>query len=374
MKSQFYIVSTFLAILICSSAEASTINVPADQPTIQDAINAAKTGDTVLVAPGTYKENINFSGKAITVRSSAGPRVTIIDGGHLGAVVTFATGETNASVLSGFTIRQGNNSGVYLDFASPVIKNNVIANNTAEFGAGMYILGASTAQVTRNTFTGNVASAGGGAIGLFDAGSVLIENNRITKNNGGGQGGAIWMVNEADEIIVQNLMFDDVASSGTEFYSSIPQSTSGYRLINNTIVSANANADAAVVADGFNTNAQIINNVIVAPGASGALICNPIYQDGPPIVTFNDAWSPKGIWYGGMCAEDGGTNGNISAIPDFVSQTNFELRNDSPAVNAGTNSAPDLPKKDFANKPRIVGGEIDMGANENQTGKAEDSQ
>jgi hypothetical protein len=345
---------------------ASIIKVPADQPTIQDGINAAVNGDTVLVAPGTYNEDINFSGKAIVVRSSGGPRVTIIDGGSLGAVVTFSSGETNASVLSGFTLQHGSNSGVYMNFASPVLKDNIIANNKAEWGAGIYIGGASTAQVLHNTFIGNVASSGGGAIGLFSAGSVRIENNRITKNNGGGQGGAFWMVGEGDEIIVQNLMYNDVASSGTEFYSLIPQSTTGYRLINNTIVSRNPNADAAVVADGFNTNAEIINNVIVAPGTSGALICNPIYYDGPPIVKFNDAWSPKGIWYGGMCAEDGGTKGNISANPDFVSSTDFELKNNSPAVNAGTTSAPDLPKKDFAGKPRIVHGKIDMGAYENQ--------
>ena len=280
---------------------ASTIHVPADQPTIQDGINAAASGDIVVVAPGTYNETLNFNGKAITVTSSGGPKVTIIDGGNLGAVVTFTTGETNASVLSGFTIQHGNNSGVYLDFASPVIMNNVIANNTAEFGAGMYILGASTAQVVGNTFLSNVASAGGGAIGLFGAGSVRIENNRITKNNGGGEGGAIWMVNEADEIIVQNVMYDDVASSGTEFYSLIPQSETGYRLINNTIISTNPNADAAVVADGFNTNARIMNNVIAAPETSGAVICNPIYQDGPPIVSFNDGCSPQVILFGGLC-------------------------------------------------------------------------
>jgi hypothetical protein len=366
MKSRFVIVFVLVAVLICGSAVASTINVPADQPTIQDGINAAVNGDTVLVAPGTYNENINFNGKAIWVTSSGGPKVTTIDGGGLGAVVTFSTGETNGSVLSGFTLQNGSNSGVYMNFASPVVKNNIIANNQAEFGAGMYIGGASTAQVLRNTFIGNVASAGGGAIGLFAAGSVRIENNRITKNNGANQGGAIWMVNEADEIIVQNLMYEDVASSGTEFYSSIPQSTTGFRLINNTIVSTNLDADAAVVADGFNTNAEIINNVIVAPGATGALICNPIYYDGPPIVKFNDAWSPKGIWYGGMCAGDGGIKGNISANPKFVSPTNFQLKNSSRAVNAGTNSAPDLPKKDFASKPRIVDGRIDMGAYENQ--------
>ena len=366
MKSRFGIVFALIALLVCGSAVASTIKVPADQPTIQDGINAAVNGDTVLVAPGTYNENINFNGKAIVVKSSGGPKATIIDGGSLGAVVTFSTGETNGAVLSGFTLQHGSSSGVYMHFASPAVKNNIIANNKGDWGAGMYILGASTAQVLRNTFVGNVASSGGGAIGLFAAGSVRIENNRITKNNGSGQGGAIWMVNEADEIIVQNLMYDDVASSGTEFYSSIPQSTTGYRLINNTIVSTNRNADATVVADGFNTNAEIINNVIVAPGASSALICNPIYFDGPPIVKFNDAWSPRGIWYGGMCAEDGGIKGNISANPDFVSSTDFELKNTSPAVDAGTTSAPDLPKRDFANKPRIEGGTIDMGAYENQ--------
>jgi hypothetical protein len=371
MKSRFGIVFALVAVLICGSAAASTINVPADQPTIQGGINAAANGDTVLVAPGTYTENIKFNGKAIVVRSSGGPRITIIDGGSLGAVVTFSSGETNQSVLSGFTLQHGSSSGVYMNFASPVVKNNTIANNKADWGAGMYIGGASTAQVLRNKFIGNVASSGGGAIGLFAAGSVRIENNRITKNNGGGQGGAFWIVGEADEIIVQNLMYDDVASSGTEFYSLIPQSTTGFRLINNTIVSRNPSADAAVVADGFNTNAKIFNNVIVAPGASGALICNPFYYDGPPIVKFNDAWSPKGIWYGGMCAEDGGIKGNISANPDFVSSTNFELKNGSPAVNAGMNSAPDLPKLDFARKPRIVGGTVDLGAYENQKSRAE---
>jgi serine protease len=366
MKSRFGIVFARVALLIGGSAVASTIKVPADEPTIQDGINAAVNGDTVLVAPGTYNENINFNGKAIVVRSSGGPKVTIIDGGSLGAVVTFSTGETSGSVLSGFTLQNGSGSGVYMNFASPVVKNNIIANNKADWGAGMYIGGASTAQVLRNTFIGNVASAGGGAIGLFAAGSVRIENNRITKNNGGSQGGAFWIVNEADEIIVQNVMYEDVASSGTEFYSLIPQSTTGYRLINNTIVSTNPDADAAVVADGFNTNAKIVNNVIVAPGTSAALICNPIYYDGPPIVKFNDAWSPKGIWYGGMCAEDGGIKGNISANPDFVSSTDFELKNGSRAVDAGTTSAPYLPKRDFANKPRIEGGSIDMGAYENQ--------
>ena len=82
-----------LAPLFCTSALAqNTLRVPADQPTIQAAINAATNGDTVLVSPGTYYENINFNGKAITVVSAQRRGVagaSIIDAQGKGTVVSF---------------------------------------------------------------------------------------------------------------------------------------------------------------------------------------------------------------------------------------------------------------------------------------------
>ena len=74
----------FIAVLTLglgsSATFGATINVPADQPMIQAAINAAVSGvDEVVVAPGTYNEIIDFGGKAITVHSSGGAAVTIID-------------------------------------------------------------------------------------------------------------------------------------------------------------------------------------------------------------------------------------------------------------------------------------------------------
>ncbi len=73
----------------------ATIHVPADQPTIQAGIEAAGDGDVVLVAPGTYIENVCFFGKAITLRIVNGADVTTINGSQSGQVVTFINYETN---------------------------------------------------------------------------------------------------------------------------------------------------------------------------------------------------------------------------------------------------------------------------------------
>jgi hypothetical protein len=81
---------------------------PSNRPTIQEAIDAADYGDTALVAPGTYSENINFREKAITVKSENGrPEDTIIDGRNADSVVTFTSGEGRLSILNGFTLQNG---------------------------------------------------------------------------------------------------------------------------------------------------------------------------------------------------------------------------------------------------------------------------
>jgi hypothetical protein len=104
-----------VAILFATSTLAKIIRVPADQPTIQAAINAAAKGDTVLVADGTYYENIDFKGKAITVASqflvdgdTTHVNKTIINGSkpsdpNKGSVVSFVSGEDTTSVSYGFT-------------------------------------------------------------------------------------------------------------------------------------------------------------------------------------------------------------------------------------------------------------------------------
>jgi hypothetical protein len=101
----------------------------------------------VLVADGTYKENINFNGKAITVTSLHGASKTTIDGGGANTVVLFITNETTAFVLNGFTITNGSagfqapnfgeGGGISVSRSSPTITNNVIHANNACNGAGI---------------------------------------------------------------------------------------------------------------------------------------------------------------------------------------------------------------------------------------------
>src|ERR1700740_3302824 len=134
-------VACLLSLASPAARSQNTLTVPAHYPTIQSAINAANNGDTVLVAPGTYVENINFNGKAVTVTSSNGAVATIIDGNHNGTVVTFNHSETLSSVLSGFTIRNGFQSGgfgagITITSASPTITSNVVTGNRAAAAIG----------------------------------------------------------------------------------------------------------------------------------------------------------------------------------------------------------------------------------------------
>ena len=125
--------------LVANLLFAQIINIPADYPTIQMGIDTASNGDTVLVAPGIYLENINFNGKNITVASHylitddiSYIFLTNIDGGALNHVVAFENGEDSTALLTGFTIIHGvavSGGGIYCDSAGPVLSGLIISDN-----------------------------------------------------------------------------------------------------------------------------------------------------------------------------------------------------------------------------------------------------
>jgi len=129
------ILSTAFILGISTVLASNTINVPKDYPTIQQAIDAAVDYDTVLVAPGTYVENIDFKGKALLLTSSNGSSDTVIDGNKLDSVVKFINLEdVELSVVTG-TLKPGERKKAYDDkivrgiFATPQTIRNDLARD-----------------------------------------------------------------------------------------------------------------------------------------------------------------------------------------------------------------------------------------------------
>jgi len=386
--------------------------------TVGAGIAAAAAGDTVLVCPGSYVENVNFAGKAIAVRSVAGPTVTILDGNAADSVVTFTSGEGPTSVLEGFTIRNGRSgfdtpgfgdgggirianaspaihgnaivsnracvgAGMSIRFGSPVIEGNTIADNVqagctgGTGGGGIGIIGSSTAIIRRNIIRNNtLTAANGGGVSLFAAGSPTIELNVISGNRVSGltpcaQGGGVWMVNQSDATIAGNLIVGNHAGCGGGIYWLVPPSR-GPLLVNNTLADNDSQAGSGIFADGFDAGAVLINNIIMAPTGQTAVFCGDFNDLNPPQFRFNNVFGVTGGAYGGICPDQTGLNGNISADPLFVNPAavDYHLLQSSPSVDAGDNGAAASTTTDLDGDSRVLDGDgnglpvVDMGADE----------
>jgi len=176
-----------ISLLTTHITNAQIIHVPADYSTIQAGIEAANFwGDTVLVAEGTYTENIDFRGKLITVAShfimdgdTNHINNTIIDGSSPanpdeGSVVYFRNYEDTTAMLCGFTITGG--SGTWVVGPQTRAAGGVFIDN-----AGARII---HNHITGNHITGNASGSGAGiaAGDLTSDATVIIRNNRITNN------------------------------------------------------------------------------------------------------------------------------------------------------------------------------------------------
>ncbi len=135
------------------------VGAKGDFATISDAINASGTGDSILVMPGTYNENIDFGGRGISIESTDGADVTIIDAGGNATAVRMYGEPTSMTVLDGFTVQNGNSpvGGGILTDGSPVIANCVIRDNAAQYGGGIYLLdnGSGGAAISNTRFCNN---------------------------------------------------------------------------------------------------------------------------------------------------------------------------------------------------------------------------
>ncbi|MCU0370014.1 MAG: DUF1565 domain-containing protein [Bacteroidales bacterium] len=203
-----YVILLVLIIFPFFNLIGQIIRIPGDYPTIRQGMEAASEGDTVLVSPGTYKENLEFDGTNLTLASlflttqdTSYISATIIDGSSLGSVITVQYYEDAATLISGFSIIHGNGGsdggGLYIRNASPVLEHLVIRENVAEFGGGICLK--SCHPLIRNCrIENNYASVYGGGMACESSAMATLEQVTITANHSGVAGGGIYCFQNND--------------------------------------------------------------------------------------------------------------------------------------------------------------------------------
>ena len=337
---------------------ADIIGVPSQFTTIQAAINSSSNGDTVLVEPGTYFENINFRGKNIVVTGryylTNDPQSienTVINGStplHPDTVscVIIANYEDSTTVLQGFTITGGTGTkwddehapgnryreggGILIQYSRPVIRFNIIRNNQAintsgavSAGGGGIRMGDSNPKVMNNIIMQNQGIYGPGIVMNYSGGT--FRNNIICLNSGGQQfsgGGAFWILSN---------------------------SPAGPRVIENNTIVSNSSATGTGGVLSLSSTVTLRNNIIRLNTSPG----NAQIQ-GSVTITYSNV-------QGGAAG-----TGNIDTIPMFA-DSNYVLLNGSPCIDAGDpdtvyNDPEDPNNTGFALYPSRGGLRNDIGA------------
>jgi len=324
-----FAVLTSVIALVAAPAGAATVHVPGDRPTIQDAIESAFDGDVIVVAPGTYRDNLDFAGKQCTVRSSHGFDSTILIPLLSGTpMVKFVSGEGDRSVIEGFTIQGGPGSrgpAILCRDSSPAIRRNRIKGFEAQsaMAAGVHVEGAAAnPKIVECLVESNVGSGIAGSV----CGVVSLEGCTILGN-----------VADTDPALSFQSC-NGVVIKGTVVFgnTAFAHSTAGFDqvariLIDHCTFDSNSSGNGGTLTFESCPNV-IVSNSIVSRELRGAGI--RWQGDGSIRALHNDVWSaPMGTCLGftpGM--------GHLSKDPRYCGpdQVRFAVTDDSPCVEAAS--------------------------------------
>ena len=349
-----FISTVILLLAAAAAAGAAVIRVPGDYATIQEAIDNASQGDTVLVADGVYSpasgETFPITMKSgIVLRSENGPALTTIDACGTQDVIWFQNVDSTASI-EGFSITGGScgyphGGGITCNGSSPRIAFNWIHGNRCDHYGGGILVADSSPFIEDNWIGFNFAVGNGGGLEVRYASSPVIRHNfiifnRVGQGDGGGikiwtmvgqnypvvenntiawtrtndKGGGLYVFNPEGETTVRNNLFLHNKAYGADAVyvcrgpgGGIYTEESYTRIINNTICFNYAESHLTTdVASGVGsayasqTTEPEIRNNIIASNLNGYGILSE--QGAGPDIAFNDVWNNGLGDYFGCCA------------------------------------------------------------------------
>jgi hypothetical protein len=352
-----------------------------DFPTVQAAVDAAATGDTVLVGPGIYtgtgNRDIAVNGKDIILLSEAGAESTVISvqgsASSPARAFFFTGGVTEAAVVDGFTIRggyiesaYGAGGGILLDVASPTIRNCAFRDNVASYvGGAIYGYSSGARILVHDCVFDHNSAYFGGAIETVER-EVEIEDC-IFHDNHAQWGGALALAvvrgvirrclleqNEVGDDQVGGAVSVSASESDVDFEScSFVGNSGGSILVAGSIGPGVVRLRSCTFArndsrlppgEGGGTiqvgwenaapNVSIENTILSFATAGQAVAC----VTGSPTISCSDIYGNAGGDWVGCIAEQGGINRNFAADPCFCDAANddFTLWNYSPCTQCGT--------------------------------------
>jgi len=369
-----YYLSVFLILLMFSGCEKKTTNGEDDQQeeciieeqfaSIQDSIDAAIDGDTVLIQPGTYTGSINFKGKNIVVGSlflSTGDtsymNSTIIDANGNGSVVKFENNEGPGAVLAGLTLTGGSayeGGGIYINGASPTLHQLVITENEVTTctegkttitaaGGGVYMSNSEASFNIVYIIYNKSEDAGGGI--FMQSSNPSFRSVSVNYDTAGSDGGGIY-VKASTPKMVRMMVCDNVASNGGGIFFSLSSPKLENVLVSRNIAKndgggmylINSGPTAVNITVGGGDCWCTIGNTarrgggIYMTGSSFNIMNSHLYLDEPKEIYFQGSGTGSSVTVSfsdveggvdGISVNDNGTvvwsEGNIEGMPIYTS-------------------------------------------------------
>ncbi len=313
--------------------------VPDDHATISAAVAAAFDGDSVIVGPGTYRENIDFDGKVVVLTSSDGPDVTIITSTTYwqSALITL-NGSRGVSTISNLTFQNPGGQGILLNGAAALVEGCIFTNCGR---TPLYVDSTTDQVVVRNNQFLNSCNNGtsGGGIRIAN-GSALVESNWFNNLGLSGYGGGICLSDTKNCTIKNNLFTNNKANLGGAIRAS---NSLKLKIHGNTFVGNQTTVQAVYTPGRYGgsclaftqsngNDVDVRNNIFANNGPGWAVLSNVNVA-----CNYNDAYMNADGNYFGVTP---GTR-SISADPMFAdsAHSDFHLTAGSPCIDTGDPAA-----------------------------------